>query len=60
MSARTCTKDTEFRFLCNCEDCSRTAAAAWHRTMGRVFAGDITLAEANAIADADPLIGGGA
>lgn len=49
MSARRCTKDTEFRFLCSCDDCSRRAAGHWRGYMRRVSDGDITLNEANSL-----------
>ncbi len=55
---RECTKDTEFRWLCSCDDCSRTAAAGWRGLMDRVRAGDLELDEAQRLADTDPEIGG--
>ena len=54
---RKCYKDDpRVPFLCSCDDCSRAAARSWTGYMDRVFAGDITLSEAQRLADTDPTI----
>jgi hypothetical protein len=47
-----CVKDTEFRFLCSCDKCCRSAARSWTGLMDRVRDGDISLTEAQAIDEA--------
>jgi hypothetical protein len=51
MSERPCVKDTEFRFLCSCDNCCRSAARNWTSLMDRVREGDLSLAEANTLQD---------
>lgn len=36
-------------FLCSCDDCSRQAAHRWTGLMDRVFDGELSLSEAQAI-----------
>lgn len=46
-SERKCHKDDpRVPFLCSCDDCCRQAAARWHGLMDRVYAGEISLSEA--------------
>lgn len=54
MSTRPHTDDP--RFICSCDDCSRTAVAAWRGYMDRVLNDELTLDEANRLADTDPTI----
>jgi hypothetical protein len=54
MSDRKCHKDDQrVPFLCSCDDCCRRAAAAWNGYMDRVFAGEISLADANTLMDGE-------
>jgi len=46
-------RETRNQFLCSCDDCSRAAARSWNAKIDRVFAGDISLAEANSLQDRD-------
>jgi hypothetical protein len=39
---------------CSCDDCSRSAAAAWMGLMDLVYEGRLTLDQANGAADATP------
>lgn len=53
VKGRECHKDNpRIPWLCSCNDCSRQAAARWHGLMDRVFDGDISLAEAQAVEEA--------
>lgn len=46
---RLCRKDDPaWLWPCSCDDCARSAAAAWHATADRVLAGELTIYEANA------------
>ena len=54
---RRCHKDDpSVPFLCSCDDCSRAAARSWMGYMDRVMDGEISLDEAQRLADTDPEI----
>lgn len=57
MDKRPCRKDDPtYFFPCSCDKCSRAAAGAWMGYMDRVIGGDLSLDEANRLADSDPTI----